>query len=303
MNEIKRRPDFFIVGAPKCGTTAMNDYLRRHPHIFMPERKDTTFFGSDLHFRQPRISNEAYQLLFRGANGAKRVGETSVWYLYSKKAAEEIKAFSPDASIVVMLRNPVDMLYAQHSEFFYNLNEDIPSFEGALDAEEDRKRGERIPTQAHLVEGLFYRETAKYAEQLERYFDVFGREKVHIIIFDDFKRDTARIFCETLEFLDVDSSFRPEFPIINRNKTFRHLSLQKFFISPPTLLTSFLNTITPHPFQGRVFVRLMKMINTRYINRPPLDPAVRRRLQAEFQPEVQRLAELLGRDLSSWSSL
>ena len=277
----------------------MNDYLRRHPHIFMPERKDTTFFGSDLNFLQPRISSEAYQLLFRGANGAKRVGETSVWYLYSKKAAEEIKAFSPDARIVVMLRNPVDMLYAQHSEFLYNLNEDIISFEEALAAEEDRKQGKRIPKQAHLVEGLFYRETAKYAEQLERYFDVFGRKKIHIIIFDDFKRDTARMFCETLAFLNVDSSFRPEFRVINRNKTFRHRSLQGFFIAPPRLLTKILTKITPYPLQGRLFVRFMK-VNTRYVNRPPLNPALRGRLQAEFQPQVKKLGKLIGRDLSSW---
>src|SRR5690349_1767485 len=280
MYEKQRKPDFFIVGAPKCGTTAMNEYLRQHPHVFMANRKDTIFFGSDLNFLQPRISRESYQLLFRGANGAQRVGETSVWYLYSKKAAEEIQAFSPDARIVVMLRNPVDMLYAQHSEFLYNLNEDISSFEEALDAEEDRKQGKRIPRQAHLVEGLFYRETVKYAEQLERYFAVFGRDKVHVIIFDDFKRDTPRTFCETLNFLNVDSSFRPEFRVINRNKTFRHRPLQRFFMAPPILLTQILNKITPYPLQGHFFVRLLKL-NTRYVDRPSLDPSLRKRLQAE----------------------
>lgn len=299
MYKNKQRPDFFIVGAPKSGTTAMNEYLRQHPQIFMAEPKDTTFFGSDLNFLQPRISADRYRLLFRGANSVIRVGETSVWYLYSKRAAQEIKAFSPDAKIIVMLRNPVDMLYAQHSEFLYNLNEDITSFEEALDAEEDRKRGERIPKQAHLVEGLFYRETAKYAEQLERYFDIFGRENVHIIIFDDFKRDTLRVFCETLGFLGVDSSFRPEFRVINSNKTFRHRALQKFFITPPLLLPKILNKITPPPFQGRFFVKLMKL-NTRYVKRPSLDPILRRRLQAEFQPEVKRLGKLLGYDLSRW---
>ena len=302
MHENQRRPDFFIVGAPKCGTPAMNDYLRRHPHVFMPERKDTTFFGSDLNFLQPRISEDTYRQLFQGANGATRVGETSVWYLYSKKAAEEIKAYSPEASIVVMLRNPVDMLYAQHSEFLYNLNEEITSFEEALNAEEDRKRGLRIPRQAHLVEGLFYRDTAKYSEQLERYFDVFGRKKVHVIIFDDFKRNTAAMFCELLEFLDVDPSFRPEFRVINRNKTFRHRPLQKFFIAPPPLLTKILNKITPQPLQGRFLVKFMRL-NTRYIDRPPLSTDLRKRLQAEFQPEVRKIGQLIGRDLSSWSSV
>src|SRR6476661_1903979 len=94
-----RRPDFFIVGAPKCGTTAMNDYLRQHPQIFMPERKDISYFGMDLKFERPRISGEEYLSLFRGANGALRVGESSVWYLYSRTSAQEIKSFSPAASI------------------------------------------------------------------------------------------------------------------------------------------------------------------------------------------------------------
>src|ERR1051325_3379611 len=108
-----RRPDFFIVGAPKCGTTAMNGYLRQHPQIFMPERKDITYFGTDLKFERSRISYDEYISLFQDANDALRIGESSVWYMYSKTAAEEIKSFSPSASIIVMLRNPVDMLYAQ----------------------------------------------------------------------------------------------------------------------------------------------------------------------------------------------
>jgi hypothetical protein len=295
----QRRPDFFIVGAPKCGTTAMNDYLRQHPQIFMPERKDISYFGMDLKFERPRISDEEYLSLFRGANGASRVGESSVWYLYSRTSAEEIKSFSPDASIIVMLRNPVDMLYAQHSQFLYNCNEDIADFQAALEAEPDRKQGKRIPRQAHFVEGLFYRETAKYAEQLERYFSVFGRENVHVIIYDDFKQDTAKAYADSLTFLRVDPLYRPRFQIINPNKTFRSRRLQQLLVAPPVVLTKIFKRITPPSLEGQFMKRLMRM-NTRHTKRPALDPVLRKRLQAEFQPEVQKLADLLGRDLSSW---
>lgn len=297
----QRQPDFFIVGAPKCGTTAMNGYLRQHPQIFMPERKDITYFGSDLEFRQPRISLQEYLSLFRDANGASRIGEASAWYLYSKKAAEEIKPFSPSAKIIIMLRNPVDMLYAQHSQFLYNCNEDIASFEAALEAEAERKRGERIPQQSHFVEGLFYRETIKYAEQVERYFEVFGRNNVHVIVFDDFKRDTSAVYRETLAFLDVDASFQPQFRIINSNKSLRSRYLQELLVAPSPLLVKILHKVTPHPLQGRLWMRLRKF-NARYEDRPAMDPVLRRRLQIEFQPEVRRLADLLGRDLSFWSS-
>jgi hypothetical protein len=297
----QRLPDFFIIGAPKCGTTALNDYLRQHPQIFMPEKKDITYFGTDLNFSQPRISHKEYLALFRDANGATCIGETSVWYLYSRKAAEEIKSFSPSARIIVMLRNPVDMLYAQHSQFLFNCNEDIVSFEAALQAEEERKNGRRIPLQSHFVEGLFYRETTKYSEQLERYFEVFGRENVHVIIFDDFKHDTARAYRETLTFLGVEPTFQPTVQIINSNKKIRSRKLQKLLFTPHPYLAGFFKKLPSYPLQGRLWMWLRKL-NTRYVDRPALNPGIRRRLQAEFQPETQRLGDLLGRDLSNWSS-
>lgn len=297
----QKRPDFFIVGAPKCGTTAMNEYLRQHPRIFVPERKDISYFGIDLKFGRSRISREEYLSLFREANGALRVGESSVWYLYSRMAAQEIKSFSPAASIIVMLRNPVDMLFAQHSQFLYNCNEDIPVFELALEAEQERKQGKRIPRQSHFVEGLFYRETIKYSEQVERYFDVFGRENVHVIVYDDFKQDTAKAYRDTLEFLGVDPSFRPVFRIVNPSKKLRSRHLQEWLVAPPPALTKILKLVTPTFLQGR-FLKRLKKLNTEYAERPALDQGLRRHLQVEFQPEVRRLSDLLGRDLSNWSS-
>lgn len=299
MIENIRRPDFFIVGAPKSGTTAMNDFLRQHPQVFMPRLKDITFFGQDLQFRRPRISQERYLSLFLEADGAQRAGEASVWYLYSKLAAEEIKAFSPAASIIAMLRNPVDMLYAQHSEFLHNCNEEIDDFEAALDAEEDRKQGKCLPKTVHLVEGLFYRETAKYAEQVRRYIDVFGRENVHVIIFDDFKQDTDKVYQQTLQYLGVDPNFRPKFQRVNSNKVLRNRRMQEFLVAPPLLLKYVFDAIIPPQYSGRLLPYLRRL-NTRYVERPPLDPALRKRLQLEFKPEVKQLSKLLNRDLSHW---
>jgi hypothetical protein len=107
-----RKPDFFIVGAPKSGTTAMYFYLKQHPEIFMPERKELHFFGSD--FFAPHFVRDLkdYLKFFEGADNKKRIGEASPWYLYSKRAAFEIKEFNPDADIIIMLRNPVDMMYS-----------------------------------------------------------------------------------------------------------------------------------------------------------------------------------------------
>ena len=84
-----------------------------------------------------------------------------------------------------MLRNPVDVMYAQHNQLIFNVIEDIPDFAEALAAEPERRAGRRLPPGPINVENLFYRHSVRFAEQLERYFDVFGRERVHVMLFDD----------------------------------------------------------------------------------------------------------------------
>jgi hypothetical protein len=114
-------PDFFIVGAFKSGTTALYDYLRLHPQVFMPFHKEPLFFGDDLSRRYGRMTRAQYEALFADAKAGQRVGEASAWYLYSRSAAREIRGASPQAQIIVMLRNPVDVMYAQHSQLLFNL--------------------------------------------------------------------------------------------------------------------------------------------------------------------------------------
>src|SRR6266545_5937438 len=158
-----RRPDFFIVGAPKCGTTALNDYLKDHPEIFISARKELHFFGSDLVFRGPRrITEQEYLSFFAPARHEKRLGEASVWYLYSQQAAAEIKAFSPAARIIIMLRNPVDMMYSLHSQRLYNGRETISDFAKALATEEMHGRKEWDRKGALNAVGFSYREAATY---------------------------------------------------------------------------------------------------------------------------------------------
>src|SRR5258706_10449866 len=114
LTEIINNPDFFIVGAPKCGTTAMNDYLGQHPDIYMAP-KELHYFGADLKIKD-KISESAYLQYFKNAGNKKILGEASVWYLFSGTAAKEIKNFSPDAKILIMLRNPVEVVYSLHSQ-------------------------------------------------------------------------------------------------------------------------------------------------------------------------------------------
>jgi hypothetical protein len=301
-----RKPDFFMVGAPKCGTSAMAHFLGTHPDVFMA-RKEMHFFGKDLKLA-PKVYRRdmaAYLAEFEGWSGQARAGEASVWYLFSTEAAREIKAFTPDASIIIMLREPAEMLHSLYYQFYYDGNEDLPSFEEALEAEADRRAGRRIGRQAYLVQALAYREVARYSEQVRRYFEVFGRERVHVILYDDFVADVRETCRRAFRFLGVDPAKLPaRFDIINSAKTVRIPALRAIMRNSALRATALaIRPRLPWLFAGlqRVESRLQKF-NTRFHKRAALAPEMAARLRSEFAPEVERLGQLLGRDLSHWSS-
>ncbi len=303
-----RKPDFFIVGAPKSGTTAMAEYLEQHPEVFMCPRKDSTFFGSDLKFKNTimlppdmfRVDRETYLSWFRDVKDEKRIGEASVWYLYSRKAALEIKEFNPEAQIIIMLRNPVDMLYSLHGQFLYDFNEDIEDFEEALKAEEERKKGIRVPSTAYLPEALYYREVARFSEQVQRYLEVFGRDRVFIIIFEEFKEDTAWIYKETLRFLGVSTDFQPDFRVINPAKTVRSRALMKFIAEPPRPLKPLAERLSRVGWLRDRVKWALDRFNVKPSRRAPMNPELKKRLLQEFVPEIERLSKTIDKDLSIW---
>ena len=297
-----RQPDFFLVGAPKCGTTAMHAYLRLHPGIFMPRAKEMHYYGSDLSNLASQLTDERHAALFADAGSQRRVGETCIWALYSRLAATEIRRDVPHAKIIIMLRNPVEMAYALHSEFVYQWVEDIVSFPRALAAEEDRKQGRRLPKSAYSVppKVLFYRDVAKYAVQVERYLDAFGPEQMHVIVYDDLKNDSQGVYRAVIEFLGVDAGHRGEMPVIHPNKRIRSVRLRKLLHRPPAALQRFCQTIIPSAAARRRWFERLDGWNVGFRPRPPMGEKVRRRLQADFAPDVKHLSRLLGRDLMHW---
>ena len=302
-----KQPNVFIVGSPKCGTSAFAHYLGAHPDVFFA-KKEMHFFGSDLRFGPQfyRRDQSAYLAEFDACNGQACVGEASVWYLFSQQAAVEIKTFNPEARIIILLREPVDMLYSLYHQFRADGNEHLPTFKEALAAEDDRRAGRRITRQTYFPQGLVYRATARYAEQVQRYFEAFGRERVHVILYEDFVADPAGTYCDTLTFLGLDSSHIDiNFGVINGNHSVRSPALRAILNDPLVRGTAIaLHSWLPHS----AFTMLQKIgdrlgdFNTRPEKRPPLAQDLRLSLQREFAPEVERLSALLGRDLTHWSN-
>jgi hypothetical protein len=298
-----RRPDFFIVGAPKCGTTALYTYLGRHPGVFVPDRKELRFFGSDLEIRdRVPLTMEEYLAYFADADDALRVGTAYVWYLYSRRAAEEIHRFAPGAAILAMVRNPVDMLYALHAEHLTNGNEDIADFTAALDAEPLRAEGRQIPPHAHLPQGLLYTTVPRYVEQLERYFDRFGRDRVHVAIFEEFIADPVAGYREALAFLglaDDRSLGARDFEVVNPSRRLRSERLRHLLARPPELPRRMISRTVPARVR-RSLHAWAKRANVRTAARPAMPATTRRRLEERFGPEVHRLEALLGREIAAW---
>ncbi len=263
--------------------------------------KELHYFGTDLKFNVPRIKLNDYLMQFAGVKNEKRIGESSVWYLYSKRAAQEIKQFAPSARIIIMLRNPVDMIHSQHSQLVYEGFEDIPDFEAALAAEETRKKaGVLPPLIGTSIEFLFYRETARYSGQLRRYLDIFGEQNVHVIIYDDFKNDQSGVYRGTLAFLGLENiDFVPEFRIINQNKKIRSLAIQKMVKDVNHPIRKFIKKFVPLEMRSSLLERAHDL-NVYSATRVPLPDAFRRKLQRDFASDIKSLSIMLKRDLSFW---
>lgn len=304
-----KKPNFFIVGAPKCGTTALYSYLEKHPEIYIPDtsntveaiyggKKELHFFGQDLAFARPSV--EEYLAYYANVTQEKRLGESSVFYLYSRTAAQEIKGFCPTAQIIIMLRNPVDMIYSWHSQLLFWGDEDIADIETALAMEAERKQGKKLPARHdHPVECFFYRKIARFYEQVKRYLDIFGSDQVKIIIFDDFKKNTEAVYHETLKFLNCDTTFTPEFEVMNSNKTIRNPSLQSLLKYPPKSAQVVKKLL---PVSLRQSIRqLLQNYNTKSESRQPMKPELKQQIQKEFAEEIKKLSDLIDRDLTYWS--
>jgi hypothetical protein len=135
-----------------------------------------------------------------------------------------------------------------------------------------------------------------------RYFDTFGRDRVEVILFDDFVRDPAASYRQLLRFLGVDETFETTFERVNESKRPRHRRFQDLVIRPPRPIARVIPLLRRFPAAHRLRLALLGM-NSVQVARPPMSPELRRRLTAEFADEVRRLGELIGRDLSAWSRL
>lgn len=302
-----KTPNFLIVGGPKCGTTALSEYLRWHPHIFMSSPKEPHYFGADVrHSVSPDYATfERYAELFAAAGPEHlAVGEASTMYLSSATAIQEIAEMLPGARLIVMVRNPVETVASMHAEFLYTRVEDRRTVEEAWRLQAARARGESIPKVARTVPVfLQYGSVARFGEQLRRVYKFFPREQVKVVVVDDMRRDTGAVYREILHFLRVPNDGRQQFPRLNESKQHRfkavgHLTNRAPGGSMSRLAEAAKRTTGLEPRHG--WLGPIRRLNRVARPREPLSPTFAAELVDYFREDIGQLGELIGRDLTHW---
>lgn len=296
------RPNLFIVGAPKCGTTAWVEYLRTHPGIFFPEVKEPHFFASDLP-RMQWVSDLAdYESSFERAGSAPIVGEASVMYLYSTEAARAIRAYDPDARILIFLRAQEDFLPSLHHQFLYRFTESIEDFEQAWRLSGKRPAG-TIPALCRHPRLLDYEAIGRFGEQVDRYLAEFPADQVRVIRFADWTSDPRPTYLRILDFLGLEDDGRTDFPKINEAKTHGSRLLGRLILHPPRfaqLAASLVRKLLGRRSLGtaRRAAQLVAQPGYRTSVSPELRREIRDHYSADNKALAQRLARLPGVSVS-----
>lgn len=295
-----RLPNMLVIGAAKCGTTAVYEYLAQHPEIYMSPVKEPRFFALDglpLTFGGPFAhidkhssvnSLDVYTSLFSGVQGEKVIGEASPLYLYDPRAPERIRHYIPDVKMVAILRDPIERAFSGYIMHRMQGREHI-SFEEAIRDEPRRIR-------ENWLWGR-YTDVSLYAEQLERFYRTFDRSQLRVYLYENFKANPAEIMEDMYRFLSVDDSFRPRTDIqhnvsgLPRNKVLDTLIGQR----PNRYWLSKLR-----PYLPEAVFRARDRLRQRNLAKPQLTPDIRARLIPLFRDDIRRLEEMLETDLSHW---
>ncbi len=290
----RRLPNFFIVGAAKAGTTSLHSYLSAHPNVFMSPIKEPHYFASFE--RTPQHDNflplirdpEEYLALFGDCEGQSAVGEASPSYLCDPLAPARIRSTVPDAKIIISLRDPVDRAHS-HYQMEYRAGRETRSFRGALEADlASEKKGWGVSFQ-YVELGLYY-------QQVKRYFNEFGKDRVLILLFQEVIGNSRQTINKVAEFLDIDPAGIADEKLAEAHNQFevsRGALSRKLLRCRPIRVWS--KRWLPQPL--RTVVRSQLLFKPGH--KPSMDCDTLCFLRGHFEEDTRRLEELLDRNLSA----
>ncbi len=302
--------DFFIVGAPKSGTTALYSYLSTHPGIFLPTHKEPNYFAEDYPNIGGRLKTfKEYEKLF-SIHTKKIAGDGSVCYLASETAPKAIREYNPYAKIIIMLRNPVELFLSEHSQLLYSFYEDIEDPFQAWQMQSTRRDGKNIPDSCREPETLQYKKVCVHGKNLKKYIDLFPSDSVLTLFFDDFVSSPQSVYRKVLQFLELNDDGRKDFPKVNEAKLHKRSGLAKWLISPPGIWGTVHAKVrrciatTDSAFIKSIECTARKLAarNSEKISSRKLADNELKSILSELQDDISLLASLTGKDLSHWKS-
>jgi len=302
--------DFFIVGAPKSGTTALYSYLSTHPAIFLPEHKEPSYFAFDYPNIGGRLKTlEDYEKLF-SSHTRKIAGDGSVCYFGSETAPKAIKDYNPSAKIIIMLRNPVELFLSEHSQLLYSFYEVIEDPYQAWKMQSLRKNGKPLPSSCREPETLQYNKVCSLGKNLKTYRDLFPEGTILTIFFEDFILSPQTVYNKVLQFLELKDDGRKDFPKINEAKLHKRSGLAKWLISPPGIWGSvhakirrFIAITDSTSIKSiETIARKLAARNSQKKSSHRLSAEEFESIISEFQNDIDLLASLTGKELSHWKS-
>lgn len=299
-----RLPNTFIIGAAKSGTTSLYEYLSQHPDAFMSPVKEPRYFayaenppemagpGDEASNREAGAvyTLDAYRELFADATTEPIVGEASPVYLYDEDAPRLLHEQCPDATLIALLRNPIERAYSHYLHLHLSGREPLRDFEAALDAEDER-------VEAGWEWSWHYRRMGFYGEQLSRYLERFDREQLLVYRFENLKENAVRLAQTVYGALGIDASFVPETGIQHRATGVPKLEwLHRFIGNPDHFLRRWSRSVLPKAVRDRI----LALVRNANLKKPPMSDAARARLADVYREDVRRLEALLDRPFSDW---
>jgi hypothetical protein len=292
-----KKPNFFIIGAPKCGTTSLAHWLAEHPNIYMPKVKEPHHFNTDDNHLVYK-NRDDYESLFSNVSEMHyAIGEASVWYLYSSQAVKNIEQYNPLAKYIVCIRNPIEMAYSLHEQQVVNCNEDIIDFTDAWRVQLQREQGQNISKWTMEPSHLLYGKVCSLGWQLERLYEKVDSNRILIVLLDDMKQAPSKEYAKILSFLGVENDGRNEFPVLNAAKESRSVLLKKIV----RLLGGIKKKLNIN--RGLGILKAIDRKNIRYRDRKPMSRDMRLELEKYFTNDIKIIEKLINRDLSHWMNL
>ncbi len=292
-----RLPNFVVAGAAKSGTTSLYHYLRQHPQVYLPERKELHYFTYDRMRENSRgpgdadvlshfcATREDYEAHYAGA-ASPAVGDVSPSYFYyDEVACERIQRELGDVRIVILLRDPIQKAFSQFMHLVRD-NRETMDFHDAILAEPERARRGYAALWRYV-------ESSLYADRLERFLRAFGPDRVWVELFRDFVQSPERVVRELFEFLEVDPDFRPQMSRVYNRSGHPRSKLVANLVARRNPLSMVARRVLPKSVTEPVRTLLLRA-NTGAKDEIP--EAALQHLRSRFLDDVERVKRILGRD-------